>query len=1344
MEAPVMKLLDEKHKTEIRKDLYEHVQGVTGVTDLNIQGKPREGFISAIKGGEGGQPKEGYFISKLLSKRQDYVGRGTIIPEPTLGIDEMAMPEPMAWKLFEPFVVKELRNHGKTPVQALDEIKQKSPLARRALEIVMEKRHVMLNRAPSLHKFSIMAFKPKITDGKSIKIQPLVNKGFNADFDGDEQLTTILTFVPDSGISALDETICMSRLEESDMTARFREIVGLKDSAGDFYMFNLENFPHTDLIGTKEGKKGRIDFYKVPEGIKVLSYDPDSKKVSWKDVFGWSKHYQREIEIVTLRSGRQIVTDDDPRAVYGICAGELEPRRFTPNEAVNSKVLIPLMIRGENSLYGKKEIFEGVKLSHKLGHLIGSVVSNGWVETCNGSFTGRIFIACVSEPCGEFFLKTAKEVFNFPGKELRYIRDEGGDCTYGPSKKWGFLQDDAARLLYKMVGLGARNKHLPPFFLTANKDFRNGLFAGLMDHDGTICISHAKGKKAQLMASYSTASIRLAQELQWLAKSLGIRSRITTSKTPAGEPFWYVSFSNVDIKSWNGEGMLNEKKLLALNSSEVSCSDLAPSSAKSDVVPIHRETAAELRKRLGAPRNAPAEQKSTYVTISNAISDGYISRISALKILETFHSSLLEGLPHIESWRKVVENTDVTWDPVESFERTGIKEDGYDLTVPGYETFVNIEGVVLSNTMTVHVPITDEANEEARKMLPSRNLYQPGNKALMIIPSQEALLGLYYLSQTDAGRKRLASILGPKYPITMTLGKKNILGLLRAVAEGEPENYGTIIQKLKEEGERHVYDTGMTVGINDIPDFSPESKKIIAGAKKVIAASKDFASTNKDVQNVVDEFLKKKLEGKDNPLYDQVASGAKGSPSQLRSIMVSPLFVADQKGRVIPTPISKPYAAGLTTADYWMASYGVRKGMMDTAIQTSLPGAFSKDIMATTLDNVISKADCGTKDGIVIPVTSNEVIDRYTAGEQAGVPHNTLVDVRLATKLKSQGVNAIKVRSPLKCLAPKGTCAHCYGLDEHGHLPEIGENVGAKSGQTISEPLTQLIMNSKHTGGVAGTGASVGGYQRISQLLSLPKVLTGSAALAPVSGKITKIVKGIAGGFDAYIGDTKVHIPQGRKPLVEAGQHVEKGDVLSDGPIKPQELTELRGVEHAQNYLTDELHQTYKDQGVGINRKTFETVVRSLTNTTQVTKPPAGSNWLPGDVIPLTVANHYNQSLVEEIDAHDAVGMRLANGVGSLKVGHILTAQEANSLASNGVNTVTVAKEPLEHKPFVKGMQMLPIMKHDWMAALGYRNISKVLQEGASQGWKTDLESYHPVPPMAYAATFGQGKEGKY
>lgn len=830
---PVMDLLPEDEKSMIRKDIYQTAKGLSGLTDTNIKGKERQGFISEIAGT---QPKEGLFISKMLSKKQDFVGRGTIIPEPSLGVDEVGLPDTMAWKLFEPFVVRELTTKlGKTPIQAIEEIKNKTSLAKKALEIVMKDRHVLLNRAPSLHKFSIMAFKPKITNGTAIKIPPLVVKGFNADFDGD--------------------------------------------------------------------------------------------------------------------------------------------------------------------------------------------------------------------------------------------------------------------------------------------------------------------------------------------------------------------------------------------------------------------------------------------------------------------------------------------------------------------------------TMTVHTPITDEANREAEKMLPSRNLYQPGTGKLMIVPSQEAQIGLFYLSRTPEGRKRVNKILGKEYAIDGVLNKKTTGELLTRLSKGlTAQEFGRVVADLKSAGEDHAYERGFTLGIDDIKDLKKERDIVVKAVEKDLKSTKSqegLRTLNKKSTDLIDSILSKKLKDKNNPLFDMIESGARGDASQLRSIMASPLFVTDSKGKIVPHAIKKSYAEGLDIADYWTSMYGARRGMMDRAIQTSLPGAFSKDIMANTLDNVISSVDCGTKDGVKMNTSDKDVLGRYLAGDQVGLAHNTLVDSTVIKKIKGMGIQSIKVRSPLTCVQAKGTCAKCHGTDETGQLPEVGDNIGAKAGQSISEPLIQLVMNSFHTGGAAGTGSDVGGYKRIDQILKLPKIVPGAASLSPIDGVVKEIKKGVGGGYEVRVDNTTVHVSQGRNLKVSVGESVHAGDPLSDGVIKPQDLVKLKGMQRAQEYMVDELKKAYGGQGVNIDRKVFETVIRSFGNSTQVLNNAKGSNFVPGDIASYSQVKNYNLNLHEPIPLEEAQGEELAQDYGPLKTGTIIGPKEVSILRAAGFDKVAIKKEAIKHAPLLKSVTTLPILKRNWMASLGYRNLAKALVEGAGQAWETDLEDYHPIPAFAYGATFG-GKDGKY
>jgi DNA-directed RNA polymerase subunit beta' len=280
---------------------------------------------------------------------------------------------------------------------------------------------------------------------------------------------------------------------------------------------------------------------------------------------------------------------------------------------------------------------------------------------------------------------------------------------------------------------------------------------------------------------------------------------------------------------------------------------------------------------------------------------------------------------------------------------------------------------------------------------------------------------------------------------------------------------------------------------------------------------------------------------------------------------------------------------------------------------------------------------------------------------------------------------------------------------------------------------------------VAGAGNSTAaGYKRIDQILKMPDIVSGSATLAPVTGTVTRIDKGVGGGFNVFVGTAKAYVSSGLALSVKVGDEVKAGDALSEGVAKPQDLVRLKGMQPAQQYMVDALHSAYKAQGVVIQKRVFETIVRSLGNTTQVLNNPKDSGHLPGDIAPYTVIQAYNRNLTGTVPVDEAEGYALAAAQGGFDEGHVVAASDLRTLRSRGVTDVKVTKEAIKHAPFLKGITTLPILKRNWMASLGYRNLAKALTEGASQGWTTDLAGEHPVPALAHGASFGKGKEGKY
>jgi DNA-directed RNA polymerase beta subunit/DNA-directed RNA polymerase beta' subunit len=1286
MHLPVMDMLHEEEKADIRKDLYEHVKNVSGLTDSNIKGRVRDGFISEIKGGSGGQPKEGFFISKMLSKKQDFVGRGTIIPEPELGVDQVALPEEMAWKLFDPFIVRELRNHGKMPLQAAEEIKQKTPLARRALDLVMKERHVLLNRAPSLHKFSIMAFKPVITTGRAIKIPPLVVKGFNADFDGD-------CFAND--YIYLHDGELTERLTAEDFARR----CGVTDE---------------ELAASDAGVL-QVDF---PDGgLKVLALNTSTGVPELQQVTALTLHFNhKDVYEVKTASGRIATITDDHSLITMGSTGTF--KTFSP------------VSEGEQYCITAKKIslppvasYKGFTLDFDLGFVLGHWSSDGCFAV-HKKKDGTVYGVATRWHSTELEINTALEAaFNSLGWKYsvrKLVRDNLKDhYTYNVAGKT--VRD----FILELCGNFAAHKRLPEhLILNSNDDFRQGLLSGVMSGDGGC----SEGSSGQTSVDLKVNSEEFCLTTEILLQTLGV----SFSKTKHANNRFELTMRMPIPPSAKGPVQASRRRVWEK-------AQLAYKT-KYDCVPTDPVGLKALLKSRGI-KVSMLDFEHSFLKRGREK-----TRLICIRFAKKYRA-LLADSPYAR-WADVVLNEAIQFDKVISVCKVERPHVMYDLSVPSSETFFLSDSVLSKNTMTVHVPITDEANEEAKRMLPSRNLFQAGTDKLMIAPSQEAQIGIYYLSTTSVGRAQLNKILGSKYAISDTLDKKATGTLLHRIAkEVPPQDYARMVGDLKKAGEGHAYDRGFTLGLNDLADISKARDKIVDRATKQskgVTDAKRLAVINKESTDLLDHMISVKLKGTNNPLFDMVESGARGEKSQLRSIVATPLFVTDARGNTIARPIKKSYAEGLDVSDYWLSMYGARKGGMDRSIQTSLPGAFSKDIMASTIDNVVSGVDCGTKDGIKLKVEDRDALDRYLAGSQGGLAHNTLISGQVLNQLKKAGLQEIKVRSPLTCHQSRGVCAKCHGLDEHGELPGMGENVGAKAGQTISEPLVQMIMNTRHTGGVAGTGSNAGGYARINQLLQLPKIVSGAATLAPHDGTVTKIEAGLAGGFNVYVGRDQAYVSAGLPLKVKVGSTVQAGDALSEGVIKPQDLVKHKGMQPAQEYIVDALQSTYKAQGVTIQKRVFETIVRSLGNTTRVVNNPKNSEHLPGDVMAYTVAQSHNRNLMTAVPVDECVGYRLLEEGTGLKVGKELTRDDMVLLKSKGYKEVKIEKDAIQHTPFLKGMSALPLLKKDWMGALGYRYLAKSLTEGASQRWETDLSGHHPIPALAHGSTFGKGKEGKY
>jgi hypothetical protein len=807
-------------------------------------------------------PKTSWVQSKLISKPQDMVGRSVISPDPTLGMDEIGLPEAMAWEIYSPRIRQALVARGVPSSRALKLEKDRDPLARQVLETLTKKYPVTASRSPAWHHHNYLAFWPKITDGDNIFINTYVTAGYGADFDGDQQINTVFAAIPndlplqkgwtDLGIAATN-------------TGMFQKLlIPVRDDDKRVIITDLEDFPRTAQLYSKEGVNGPIHFLGVPAGTQVLALNETTNKPVWANVSFYSEHPGRVVEIVNLTNRRQIITDNDPRAVFGVCPDdkELVLRRFTPTEALAGRVCVPVVTRTDLPVLTDKITVggAGVVLDFDFGYLLGALCGDGWwdkkpknikLSGCAGS--KAVMLADLQGFVAEVVTNTVNRLFDSPCRFRQENFKKEGDDRYGDTVKYSFVGDAVTKFadfLAEHLGgtrceksTGSANKRIPGFAYTAPREFREGLVCGLMDTDGTCCVSNAKGRP-QLMCAFSSTSLRLAREFAAICRTLGMRATVSFSKeTSGGNTSWIATISSLDAKR---EGLFSRLaspwKREAFENTPVSETG---GSELRDAIPLPDAVAEVLKAWIPHPKAGNTEksmspkqklrrshQRNISGQLYDARSRGLVARQLALKLLQevralyaeagadlerakkalrdTIKDGIFDGkrsdlvrdgvravapfagdavryragcavvarvnaplraggmssrvasgllewlettprcpdpttLEPVTTWeRHFVENTDVEWAVVESVEYTGKKEDGYDLTVPGYETFMSADGVILSNTMAVHLPYTKASMADATdRLLPSKLLFSVRNRDRTLPqPKHEQLLGL--------------------------------------------------------------------------------------------------------------------------------------------------------------------------------------------------------------------------------------------------------------------------------------------------------------------------------------------------------------------------------------------------------------------------------------------------------------------------------------------------------------------------------------------------------------------------------------------------------------------------
>ncbi|MDU5998508.1 MAG: DNA-directed RNA polymerase subunit beta', partial [Finegoldia magna] len=386
----------------------------------------------------------------------------------------------------------------------------------------------------------------------------------------------------------------------------------------------------------------------------------------------------------------------------------------------------------------------------------------------------------------------------------------------------------------------------------------------------------------------------------------------------------------------------------------------------------------------------------------------------------------------------------------------------------------------------------------------------------------------------------------------------------------------------------------------------------------------------------------------DNNLNIMAVSGARGSENQIRQLGGMRGLMSDTAGNTIEIPITSNFREGLSVQEFFISTHGSRKGLSDTALRTADSGYLTRRLVDVSQDVIITEDDCGTDEYIVakeikdgnrqVEDLKSRIIGRYAFEDildldtgEIIVHKNDMINEAIAEKIESKGIKEVKVRSVLGCKMKHGVCAKCYGRNlATGKPVNIGEAVGIIAAQSIGEPGTQLTMRTFHSGGIAGVGIT-SGLPRVEELFEARKP-KGLAYITEIEGtvKIQENKKRNDVIVTAEDGEERIYqIPYGAHIRVNDGDHVEKGEPLTEGSINPQDILRVNGAEGVRDYIIREVQKVYRLQGVDIDDKHIEIIIRQMMSKIKI-EESGDSGFLSGSVVDARDFKMTNEQLVKE------------------------------------------------------------------------------------------------------------------
>ena len=629
--------------------------------------------------------------------------------------------------------------------------------------------------------------------------------------------------------------------------------------------------------------------------------------------------------------------------------------------------------------------------------------------------------------------------------------------------------------------------------------------------------------------------------------------------------------------------------------------------------------------------------------------------------------------------------------------------------------------------MAVHVPLSAEAQSEARfLMLSANNLLAPKDGKPITVPTQDMVLGSYYLTiekPNEPGDGKVfcdmnevlmayqEGVLGLHAQIKVRVEKEiNGVKMRKVISctpgrlifnEAIPQDLGfvdrsdesklfdleinflvgkkelgkiidkcirvhgttktaVILDKIKALGFKYSTRGAITISVSDM--VIPEIKKqylqetentidnIVKQFKRgLISDEERYNSVISAWTETGESITKALIDNLDrfNPVYMMSQSGARGNINQIKQLAGMRGLMADTSGKTIEIPIKSNFREGLNVLEFFISTHGARKGLADTALRTADSGYLTRRLVDVSQDVIVRELDCGTDKGIevydikdggeIIEPLSERLVGRYLTEDMYDPNTKELIatkdeaiDEKKASTIAKSGVKKVRIRSVLTCHSEVGICAKCYGANlATGDAVNVGEAVGIIAAQSIGEPGTQLTMRTFHTGGVAGDDITQG-LPRVEELfearkpkgLAIISEIAGNVKLAESKKKREVIITSEDGESKSY------QIPYGSRIKVYDGDIVEAGDELTEGSVNPHDILKIKGIKGVQAYLLQEVQRVYRMQGVDINDKHIEVIVRQMMRKVKI-EDAGDTSLLPGGLVDIFEFEKENQKALD-------------------------------------------------------------------------------------------------------------------